>query len=89
MPSTTDAKLPSLLTRRSLPVSGEAGALVLGSLRQVPDALREGVQPPIRPNSTSTIRLAPDATSLAADHGVNLTTLPFCGRCGMGPASPM
>ena len=46
-PSTTDAKPPSFFTRRSLPVSCEAGLPSFsGVARQVPDALREGVELP-------------------------------------------
>ena len=43
-----------------------------------------------RPNSTSTSRGAPEATSVAdGDLGPNDTTLPFCGRWGTGPAWAM
>ena len=43
-----------------------------------------------RPNSTSTIKGAPEATSVAVvDFAVKFTTLPVAGTCGTGPASPM
>ena len=76
-PSTTDAKLPSLSTRRSLPVSGAAGLPSfsgVGGRSQTP--CERAYSSRQRPSSTSTIRLAPEATSVAGDLDVKRTTLP-------------